>query len=130
MTTGNPKPVPLKKPEQIKEIPLSWFVGIGRKNQGIIVVNFSKEFQNLGGEEFKIHLEQYAHFMGNRFVGEKLVRNPSEIKDKEARDIVELAEKKIREVTGFNPEELAKKREELAKLYEGKQEAPFSLELF
>ena len=51
MSTGNPKPDSPIKIEQKKEIPLSLFIGVGRKDHGMKTVGFSQEFYKLGGEE-------------------------------------------------------------------------------
>jgi len=41
------------KPEQKKEIPLSWFYGIGKKGLGIKTIGFSLDFFKLGEEKIK-----------------------------------------------------------------------------
>jgi hypothetical protein len=134
MSTGNPNlnPQSLQKtPEKIKEIPLSWFLAMGPKAGGISSIRFSDEFDNLGGEELKKHVGQYSHFMGNSFVADsrKLVENSSQIQNLEHRAIVELAEKKIKEITGFTAKEIWDKKSELYNLYKGKQEADIAVEL-
>ena len=41
------------KPEQKKEIPFSWFYGVGKKGLGIKTVGFSVQFYKLGEEKIK-----------------------------------------------------------------------------
>lgn len=56
MSTGNPDLTPKGspiKPEQKKEIPLSWFYGVGRKDLGIQTVGFSVKFYGLGEQKIK-----------------------------------------------------------------------------
>ena len=133
MGTGSPNPAPGKSKEQLQEIPLSWFVGFGKKNEGILVVIFSQRiFEGLGelAEELKTHIEQYGHYMGNRLVDGRPVEYSSEIKDAEAREIVELAERRIKEITGFSAEKLFSKAKELTATFRGKTEAPIVVELY
>lgn len=132
MSTGNLKPqIPQNLPEELKEVPLSWFNGMGTKDRGIIAIHFSNEFDALFGPELEKHLGQYRHFMGNSFIGdsEVLVKDSSQIQNEENRAIVELAEKRIKEITGFGAKELMAKKHELYDLYRGKHEAPLEVEL-
>lgn len=41
------------KPEHKKEIPLSWFIGVGREDIGIMTVGFSLEFYKLTEEDIQ-----------------------------------------------------------------------------
>ena len=51
MSTGNPNPDSPIKPEQKKEIPSEWFYGMGDEKHGIMFVNFSPKFYNLGEQK-------------------------------------------------------------------------------
>jgi hypothetical protein len=42
---------PNKSPEQKKEIPLDWFIGICRKGSGLEIVGFSAIFYKLGEQK-------------------------------------------------------------------------------
>ena len=116
--------------EQKKEIPLTWFIGIGRKDTGIMAVKTSEVLESLGGGEVLKLLNEYDHYMSNRFIGDRLVQSASEIEDEKGRTIVENAEKKIKEITGFSPKEITDKRRDLTRTYKGKQEATIAVELF
>lgn len=133
MGTGNLNPIPPENLEQKKEIPISWFIGTGTRDQGIIVVGFSEEFKNLDTHNplgLKHHLGEYLHYMGNRLVDGRPVINSDEIQDTEEKNIVQTAETYIKKVTGFSAEELNRKRAELSSQYRGKQEAPFLVEFY
>jgi|SRR3989344_103348 len=129
MSTGSPNPGIPPTAEHKKEIPLSWFAGVGRKDGGIMFIAFSELFESMGNGEVGKHMAQYGHYMGNTFIGNRLVENSLEIEDEPARKIVQEAERRIKEITGFTPKELSEKKHELSKAYKGKQEAPFYFEL-
>jgi hypothetical protein len=66
------------KPEQKKEIPLSWFYGIGDKERGIIFVEFSAEILNLEPEKIQTvtgfsreELEAEKERLLNKYKGQK-----------------------------------------------------------
>jgi uncharacterized Fe-S cluster-containing MiaB family protein len=116
--------------EQRKQIPLSWFVAFeafGSKEEPKTIdrVIFSEDFvkqfeytidENKGSNYYR----NYAHNMGS-------FENPSEIKNESVRKLVEEAEIKIKEITGFSVKEIIAKKDELEKLYKGKKEAPIRL---
>src|SRR3989344_1443788 len=87
------------QPEQKKEMPLSWFIGFGVEARGITSILFSKEFNDLGGQEFQDAIAQYGHHMGNTMVDSAFVTDSSQIPDAEIRNRVQEAEKVIGKVT-------------------------------
>ena|SRR3989344_5585992 len=122
---------PTQKPEAKKEIPLSWFTAMGRKDSGISSVLFSGELLAMGGGEVERRLvHEYSHHMGNTMVQGKIITDSSQIPDESKKAIVESASRRVKEITGFSAEELCRKQLELSRLFRDKQEAPFKVELF
>ncbi len=120
---ADPNPFKTPTPEMLKEIPLSYFIGVGRKDYGIISVSFSPELGKMGGGKILEYIDQYTRYIGNR-------QSSSEIMDAKIKKIVEDVERKIKVITGFSVQELEAKKSKLNKQYRGIQEAPFLYKLF
>lgn len=113
-----------KTPEPRKEIPLSWFYGSGREREGkIITVDFSPEFEKLGGGIILQFMTTYRNCLGRK-------PDTSHIENDKVRATAERMKEEIKTITGFSPEELLTKKNELGKLYKGKMDAPIKIELF
>src|SRR3989344_5098813 len=117
------------QPEQKKEMPLSWFIGFGVEARGITSILFSKEFNDLGGQEFQDAIAQYGHHMGNTMVDSAFVTDSSQIPDAEIRNRVQEAEKVIEKVTGFSAKSIWAKKIELLEKYKNQKEASIAVQL-
>lgn len=105
--------------------PLEWYIGMGTKADGIIIVTFDDSFRAMGNGLVGHHLEEFSHYTGNPITSldtpERVVR---------AMRAIEEAEKAIKELTGFSPQLITTKAMLLTGLYRGKRLAPFAVELY
>ena len=122
----SPKVIPIKK-EQLKEIPMSWFVGGGAQGK-IQGVNFSPEFYKLGGD-LAAFMFYYEGKIDEHSSDSFEMRIPSKPKNNVSTTIQEL-EREIKTITGFSPKDLITKREDLRNEYIGEKMAPFAFKLF
>jgi hypothetical protein len=105
-------------PDQQVGPPLEWFAGLGTPTRGIISVNPSQAFFDLGDRERMMHhWKEWSHRRSN----------PSA--DPQAQETMAEAEAYIKGVTGFTPEQIQNAAVELRQNYLGKCAAPFALEL-
>ncbi len=104
--------------------PLSWFIGVGYKNEGIKSIAYSDELTSMGNGEVGKQLGEWSHYMGNA-----RLKNEEDESRPDIRDIVVQAREIIKSITGFTPREIQDKRSELLNQFRHKTEAPFEFEL-
>lgn len=105
--------------------PIEWFTGIGRADKGISNVSLNESFLNLGDGEVGRHYNQWSHYTGNPIIP----NDPAE-RVQRATQVLAEAEEFIKQATGYHPRDIMEVSHRLSREYRGKQEAPFTVELY
>lgn len=112
-----PRTVPSEPP------PVGWFVGLARSGRGIIKVVFNDVLKSLNGGEVGNQLGIWGQYINDAVA-------TSKAKKARVRAMEEIlfAEHFVKSVTGYYPEELQARRDELIETYTGQELAPFAIE--
>ncbi len=100
------------------EPPMEWYCGFGKKADGLRSVTYTDVLMKMGDGKVGPQMVQYDHYAGNP------------LEDDSAVTIINEANRIVKELTGFLPEQISQTRRSLFATYKGMNEAPFELELF
>ena len=103
-------------------IPYSWFIGVGRIDEGIMLVTPNENFYGPVNGPLYEHWANFTNYAGNPLRKD----DPPERIERGIRLIKEAVEF-IQEATGTHPLQVLKLSLLLTKMYKGKSEAPFPI---
>ncbi len=112
------------EPSPTAQPPLEWFSGIAKGKEGIKRVLLSNLFESLDNGELFRQVHEWGDFMANDHIGSN---QPPE-KRRAAKEIVTFASHYVRVKTGYFPDAILRRRNDLEETWRGQQEAPFEIE--
>lgn len=115
---------PLRERMGLADIPMDWFCGFGRKENGITIVTYGDLVKNFGDGEVGRHMGWWTHFTGNPS-GRWAFR-----RRRLAAAAINAANNYVTGALGFSPREIMDKAHQLQDEYHGKDSAPFPFELY
>lgn len=107
--------------------PLEWYSGVGRMDNGIMMICYTDSFLAAYRGELKIHFGDWCH----KGVIPRVFGIPEGQTDRFDSLVEELhnLSRKVYEISGFWPEEIAEKSHALSIIYRGQKSAPFQVTL-
>ena len=118
-------PIPGALTEAEKEIPPSWFFGVGTGEEGIQTVNFSQEFFKKF-PDLQNQINEWESIMKGGYLDDPLADITL---DKEAQGELQRIDESVKGITGFSMTELQAKKKKLEKECLGGVEASFKFNL-